>query len=331
MRGPQSLYFDPVTIQSITLCEAAKLEGNEAIVVYREIRENSARVANANPSSKHADSEVVIATDTANRVERRIVRGPTIFIPASNEWIHKFSWHGTVTDRGGSKTGYPGDTKVAHAVEFEKIRIMRDYMYLTVRDVRTQDDAKISLHLMLYYVLHDIETMLDNSNDPIGEFINAASADMMSFCANRTHDKLLEECNLLNDKEHFPILSGRMPLIGYELLKVAYRGYDTSSKLQELQDRAIASRTEWKLEGEILQNGLDRVEKQNELNEKKRMFALNTRQVEAEQERKTADALHTQRLQHEREQEEARLSFDRRRKEGDLAYLTSLKEQVRRS
>ena len=95
----------------------------EAIVVYREIREDTAQAAprqpsgpeNDGPPPKREGSSVAVATDTANRVERRIVHGPTIFIPASNEWIHEFSWHGAITERGGSKTGYPGDTKVAHA------------------------------------------------------------------------------------------------------------------------------------------------------------------------------------------------------------------------
>lgn len=93
-----------------------------AIVVYREIREDTAQLAPARDTEeqdgtlkKREGSSVAVATDTANRVERRIVRGPTIFIPASNEWVHQFSWHGAITERGGSKTGYPGDTKVAHA------------------------------------------------------------------------------------------------------------------------------------------------------------------------------------------------------------------------
>ena len=67
---------------------------------------------------------------------------------------------------------------------------------------------------------------------------------LRSFGAERIHDKLLEDSYLLNDKKLFPILSGRMPLIGYELLKVVYRGYDTSAKLQLLQEQAIAQRTE---------------------------------------------------------------------------------------
>lgn len=55
---------------------------------------------------------------------------------------------------------------------------------------------------------------------------------------------MLEDSYMLNDKKAFPILNGRMPHIGYELLKVVYRGYDTSAKLQQLQEQAIAQRTE---------------------------------------------------------------------------------------
>ena len=46
-----------------------------------------------------------MATASKHKVERIIVTGPTVYFPASNEWIHKFSWHGTVTPRGGSITG----------------------------------------------------------------------------------------------------------------------------------------------------------------------------------------------------------------------------------
>ena len=54
---------------------------------------------------------------------------------------------------------------------------MPDSMYLSVRDVRTVDDASLTVHLMLFYELQSIETMLDSTNDMIGDFINAASAD----------------------------------------------------------------------------------------------------------------------------------------------------------
>ena len=56
-----------------------------------------------------------IEKDGLNKnVTRRIVRGPEIFVPLANEWLHHFSWHGTVVPgrEKGSITGFPNDVKV---------------------------------------------------------------------------------------------------------------------------------------------------------------------------------------------------------------------------
>jgi hypothetical protein len=55
--------------------------------------------------------------------------------------------------------------QVPHALNFTVIRCMPDQLYLTVRDVRTVDDASLTVHLMLFYELQSIETMLDQTND----------------------------------------------------------------------------------------------------------------------------------------------------------------------
>lgn len=44
-----------------------------------------------------------------------------------------FSWHGSVRDGKGSKTGYVGDVKVPHALNFQVLRCMPDQMYLVQR------------------------------------------------------------------------------------------------------------------------------------------------------------------------------------------------------
>lgn len=69
-RGPIALFEDPVVHVSVHLEEALKLESFEAIVVYKEKQDNK-------------------------QVERKIVRGPMLFIPEPNEWTHQFCWHGT--------------------------------------------------------------------------------------------------------------------------------------------------------------------------------------------------------------------------------------------
>ena len=61
-------------------------------------------------------------------------------------------------------------------------------MYITVSDVRSNDDALIHVKLMLFYELVDIEKMLDSSNDPIGDFLNSVSSDVISFVSNLTFE-----------------------------------------------------------------------------------------------------------------------------------------------
>lgn len=56
-------------------------------------------------------------------------------------------------------------------------------MYYNVNDVRTKDDALITVKLMLFFELRDIERMLDRTHDPIADFINAVTADIVAFAA----------------------------------------------------------------------------------------------------------------------------------------------------
>ena len=77
---------------------------------------------------------------------------------------------------------------------------------------------------MLFYELQDIEKMLDNTSDPIGDFINAASADVMGFGAANTYESLLERTDHLSELSTFPTVQSRMNAVGYTLNKVVYRG-----------------------------------------------------------------------------------------------------------
>ena len=87
---------------------------------------------------------------------------------------------------------------------------MPDQMYCSVKDVRTSDDAQLTVQLLLFYELRDIERMLDTSNDPIGEIVNAASADVMTFGAANTYEGLLAKTSSLSELGTFPLLAARM-------------------------------------------------------------------------------------------------------------------------
>ena len=47
---------------------------------------------------------VVYSRDTKDgTVVRRIVYGPTLYYPHSNEWLHKFVWHGKDLEKNTRK------------------------------------------------------------------------------------------------------------------------------------------------------------------------------------------------------------------------------------
>ena len=67
VRGPAAVWYDPVEHRAIDVKEALHLDSNEAIIVYRR---------------------------NDGQVERRVERGPALFVPREDEWLHAFCWHG---------------------------------------------------------------------------------------------------------------------------------------------------------------------------------------------------------------------------------------------
>lgn len=222
VRGPASLWLDPITTEEITLAPMTKLDANEAIVVYRP---------------------------TPSGVQRRIERGPALFMPAPDEWLHHFSWHGA--DPRDHRRKQPS------ALQFHKLRVIPDQMYYDIESVRTADDALLTVKVMIFFELVAFERMLDQTHDPIGDFINAATADVIDFAAAQTFDRFKEKTEQLSLLETYPQLARRADTIGYRVTKVVYRGYQASPALQTMHDAAIEARTRLRLESETEQQAQD--------------------------------------------------------------------------
>ena len=122
LRGPTSVWYDPVEHLSVEIKKALPLDSHEAIVVYRR---------------------------TNGEVERRVERGPALFVPQEDEWLHEFRWHGAD----------PKDPnrKIPRALRFKKLRVIPDQTYHLVDDVRTADDALLTLKLMIFFELAKLE------------------------------------------------------------------------------------------------------------------------------------------------------------------------------
>lgn len=90
-----------------------------------------------------------------NQIERKIIKGPVVHMPKSNEWIHKFSWHGA-DPKDSTK-------KIPNGLMFKKLRLISDQMYYDVPNVRTKDDAVVVVQLMIFFKIIDIDRVLDNT------------------------------------------------------------------------------------------------------------------------------------------------------------------------
>jgi hypothetical protein len=216
LTGPADLWFDPRVHEAVSRQEGLQLAAKEAVIVY-------SRPVEGGP------------------VARRIVYGPTLFVPAPGEWLHTFTWHGS---DGGSQ----GVRKVAKGLVFQKLWLMPDQMYHDVTDVRTADDAVLTVRLMIFFELQDIERMLDTTHDPVGDFVNAATSDVVDFVGRRTFEQFKRDTGGLNELEAYRQLAARAAQTGYRITKVVYRGYGAPDRLQAMHDQAIEARTRLQLE-----------------------------------------------------------------------------------
>jgi hypothetical protein len=223
--GPSEVWFDPRVHQAIEREEALQLAAKEAVVVYSQ-------------------------KEGTGVVQRRVEYGPALFIPRPGEWLHTFSWHAS---KGGSK----GVVKVPNGLVFQKLWLMPDQMYHDVTDVRTADDAVLTIRLMIFFELVDIDRMLDATHDPIGDFVNAASSDVVDFTGRHDFESFKHNTDRLNELDAYRQLSGRAGQCGYRINKVVYRGYGAAERLQEMHDQAIEARTRLQLDRATEQQSQD--------------------------------------------------------------------------
>ncbi|NND99842.1 MAG: hypothetical protein HKN47_21180 [Pirellulaceae bacterium] len=306
--GPAELWHDPREHESIETHECLDLAAKEAVVVY-------------NTPASDIDSD---------QTTRRIFYGPAQFAPRPGEWLHRFSWHAA---RGGSR----GEEKRPDGLQFQKLCLMPDQMYHDVHDVRTADDAVLTIRLMIFFELVDIDRMLDTTHDPIGDFINAATSDVVEFTGKRSFESFKQHTEQLNELATYSQLLHRAQQCGYKINNVVYRGYGAPSSLQTMHDEAIQSRTRLRLERATEEQAQDvedykltcqmeraerrRSEQMTEVNHdlelKRQQHAADLQQRELEQ-----DFQRDQR----RSQQELELELQQRQDEQKQSHLNSLRE-----
>lgn len=219
--GPVSLLQHPIDHISVTCQPAMRLRDHELIVVYRKIE------------SKESGG--------ATQVQRELVRGASIYIPKSaSEWVHEFCWTGAAESDGDLQRE---QRKKIGALKFQKLQTNKGKTYIDVESVRTKDNALLTVQLMVFFSFNDIEKMLDSTNDPFGDIINATTADVVEWCAPQTFEEFMQATDNLNKLTLYTQLKIATESVGMSLEKVVFRGYRAPDTLQRLHDSAIEKRT----------------------------------------------------------------------------------------
>lgn len=279
LAGPCEFWPDPLLHGQVDVMPAIELDAHQAVVVYR---------------------------DFGNGVTHRVLRGPVMFVPKPDERLHRFQWHGD--DGKGRKV--PGNLK------FEKLRVIPDQMYFDVDGVRTADEALITVRLMLFFELTDIERMLRQTHDPIADFINALSADVVRFVGSCDFEAFKSSAVALNDLDTYTELTRSAERIGYHISKVVYRGYIAREQLQAMHDAAIEARTRLVLEAETeeRQQGLADLMQERE-------------HLRAEKQRKEDELTLAHRIEQSRRERDEQLAEIRMREELQLEITRKRDEQ----
>lgn len=261
------------------------------------------------------------------------------------------------------KGGHVGD-KQPHALKFTKLNLTPTQLYFDVKDARTTDDAQITIGLMVFYHIvgararergaprraradsarrargargrptraecatrADVELMLDTTQDPIGDFVNALAADIMSFAADKAYEHVLSRTASMCELATFPILCGRAKSIGFTIDKVVFRGLRTSSHLQDMHNKAVSNATRLRLEAleaEQRERQLDLGTRHKAERERAQLAADSHAAAEL---RERADKEHAQRLRHWREQAQAEHERAQLQRDTELAYFSQLADR----
>jgi hypothetical protein len=303
--GPSEVWLDTRVHESVAREDALQLAAKEAVVVYSK-------------------------AEGSDAIGRRIVYGPGLFVPRPGEWLHTFSWH-------ASKGGHKGVEKVPNGLVFQKLWLMPDQMYHDVTDVRTADDAVLTVRLMIFFELADIERMLDSTHDPIGDFVNAATSDVVAAVGRLDFEAFKRNTAQLNELETYRQLTGRAAQCGYRITKVVYRGYGAAESLQQMHDQAIEARTRlqlerateqqaqdlenYKLDAQIARAGKRRTEQTAEVE-----HDLGLARRKQEQELQQREAAQSRNREQRRQEHELQMDVRRRQDAQVREHLAALRE-----
>jgi len=317
--GPRTMFVDPVLHTNITAQNLTVVEAGEVLVVMRRgAIEKAEEGSDDKDKDKDKSKSKKGSKSKSGKESRLIIRGPCFHMPTPDETQHEFVWT-------GRDPSHP-NKKVPGALRFPKLRLTPDQMYISVPEARTSDDALLVINLLVFYEIADLERMLDRTHDPIADLENAATSDVVAFCASLSYEMFLEKTDALNNIDAYPQLVARAHSIGFEITKVVYRGYTASQRLQGMHDDALQARTQLRLEAETEEQAQRlsdlKLAKEHDRQKKKQEM----QREEVEHNNAVLRMQHEEKLLEEKQTHDAKLAQEAAENAKRIEYFNQLKE-----
>jgi hypothetical protein len=340
LRGPVTLFQNPVEHTSVEVQPATQLSTSEALVVYKDCRPPAAGRTGSAAEVLAGLAGGDIAEKEGMGISRRVLHGPALFVPHADEWVHEFNWSNPDED-AATEDAATGAAKSAlakkEASKFSKLQLNSTSLHYTVKGVRAADEARLDVRLVGSCQLVDVNKMLDTSGDPIQDLLQALTADVFKFGGKYPLEVFLEKSPELSNLDNFPTLKVRAEQVGFRISNIVYQGYKTTKTLQNMLDDTIISRHKHRLEKEQLaaeqqlqtlrlESEMALSEKENERERQKKALAL---ALQAEQDKfdaaKVAE-VHRQRLTLEAQAHDQRMLMAHKEDEATLLGLQRMKD-----
>jgi hypothetical protein len=311
IRGPITLFENPVLHQKIEVKQAYSLSSaSECLVVNREIR-----LSNTEKTLQFEGS----------RIERVILRGPNLYFPLVGDTVVNFDWHGTPTNNSNTFNIVPNAQKFT-ILNTAPRQWKVDASFLPPAFQKSKqsfvETKPGTLQLTFNFQIVDVNAMLDNTFDVIGDLYDSLVVDLADIQTTTVNSQSQEEHSLsfstwviktFSAIHSFPHLLARAAVIGVAIEAVSFRGYEqhaeTKKQLADLKeieiklsrDRMITEQEQNKIESDLSARR-SRLEQEKSLQQAQ--LAVKRETLQAEQEYREAE------LKHKLLQEEIQLKSD---------------------
>ena len=192
-KGPVTMFLDPVVHDDVKVCQAVRLvSSSECLIVYSK------------------PSDTVDNKEGDKKVHRRIMRGPAVFFPRVDEWVHRFKW------RSG---------------EFDLLET-KSLIWTYDSTVRTQDNVEVKISGTVTIDIVSVENLLSQTKDPQTDVLAAIQRDLQLATASIT----LERIQLVMLIRDFPALNTKCTQVGLSLVSLSIVGYKLPDKIEQHQN-----------------------------------------------------------------------------------------------